>query len=262
MFVCYVDLLLIWDENQALDSQNHLDQTWKEHQWVGGSFWGWHCSKSVLNFWNGIMYLLSKFRVHYVWQTFNSCAMVEWTEGCLLRRRVARNSSLALPRCVFEWWLFKTPRCLLARVVGWKGGAFFYSHPSRSTMNCIEYGVEHLRERWPSQNWNCGTVVDLTHRGASNWLKPAPKDIGRWHPAQFFHPSSMNCMMERCAFCLFFLWRMVAVFFVDDMVGGWLGGQRWTSQEFEWIAQDFLHFTLESRTLQEKVYRVNLQTKR
>lgn len=28
--------------------------------------------------------------------------------------------------------------------------------------------------------------------------------------------------------------------------GGWLGGQRWTSQEFEWIAQFFLHFTLES----------------
>lgn len=37
MLVCYVDLLLIWDENQALDSQNHLDQTWKEHPWVGGS---------------------------------------------------------------------------------------------------------------------------------------------------------------------------------------------------------------------------------
>lgn len=143
----------------------------------------------------------------------------------------------------------KVPPC----TSGWvERGCIFYSHPSRSTMNCIEYGVEHLRERWPSQNWNCGTVVDLTHRGASNWLKPAAKDIGRWHPAQFFHPSSMNCMMERCAFCLFFLWRMVAVFFVDDMVGGWLGGQRWTSQEFEWIAQVFLHFTLESYTFSKR----------
>lgn len=123
----------------------------------------------------------------------------------------------------------KVPPC----TSGWvERGCIFYSHPSRSTMNCIEYRVEHLRERKPSQNWNCGTVVDLTHRGASNWLKPAPKDIGRWYPAQFFTLSSMNCTMERCAFCLFFLWRMVAGVF---LMIWWVAGRTKVNVTRIWV---------------------------
>ena len=221
-----------------------------EHEWVGGSFWGWYFSKSVLNFWNAIMYLLSKFRVHFFGQTFNSCDLVEWTEGCLLRRRVARNSSLALPRCVFEWWLFKTPRCLTSSAVGWvERGCIFIA---------IGYGVFHTfgRENHPRIEAVARWLTWLIRR--FKLIETSTESHRKMTPSTIFH--SFIHELHDGALCF------LSLLFVTH--GGrfflmiwWVAGR--TKVNVTRIVQVFLYlyFTLESRTLQEKVYSVNLQTK-
>lgn len=188
--------------------------------------------------------------------------MVEWTEGCLLRRRVARNSSLALPRCVFEWWLFKTPRCLTSSAVGpgWKGDVFLLPFWPffKNTMNCIGYGVFHTfgRENHPRIEAVAQWLTWLIRR--FKLIETSTESHRKMTPSTIFH--SFIHELHDGALCF------LSLLFVTH--GGrfflmiwWVAGR--TKVNVTRIVQVFLYlyFTLESRTLQEKVYSVNLQTK-